>query len=132
LQKQPFNIKTLGFDILLCVVTMLVSEIVAAIVLIMLTGSREDGLENSIFLAVPLGTVLFYIIRRRFSIVITGIQIVITALATLSAGYLAVLLTYYTDSLNIAKDYWIVFSIASLVFIVTKHLSDFVVLNRTK
>ncbi|MDF2451165.1 MAG: hypothetical protein K0S26_669 [Bacteroidota bacterium] len=132
MQKQPFNIKTLGFDILLCVVTMLVSEIVAAIVLIMLTGSREDGLENSIFLAVPLGTVLFYIIRRRFSIVITGIQIVITALATLSAGYLAVLLTYYTDSLNIAKDYWIVFSIASLVFIVTKHLSDFVVLNRTK
>ena len=132
MQGHPFNIKTLLFDLLLCVGTILIGAIISTIICIMWTESREEGLGKSVFLAIPLGAILFYTIRRRFSVLITVIQIIITTLTTLGFGYLAVQLTDYLPPNFIDKDYWIVFITAFIAFVLSKHLSDIVVLNRIK
>jgi hypothetical protein len=81
--KTSSNIKTVLFDILVAIATFFLAELFAFFSSAFISENREEGLELSIYIAVPLWAILFYLIRRQFDWRMTIIQIVITSITTL-------------------------------------------------
>ncbi len=130
-QGQPFNIKTFLFDILLCISTTTFFWVLISLIIVRLAEYPEAGIAIALFIAIPLGTLFFYAIRRRFNLRYTIIQIILTISTTIIFGitlqYLKNILTNLSDS-----DEYLFFSLTSIIlaFVTSKHLSDYFIIKR--
>lgn len=128
--RSPFTIRSVLFDIILSCATLILGEIIAAVICILWTGSREEGFGYSIVFCVPVGTSLFYLIRRRFDFLITVVQLFVSTFFTFILPY------GWVKALNFLPDYfsykaaYIIPAIAPLTLAFTKHLMDKIILER--
>ena len=128
--RQPFDIKSLLFDLILSCATLLLGEIISAVICIILTQNREEGLGYSAVFAVPIGVTIFYLIRRRFNNKLTAFQIVITTSAILALTYSWTIALDYLPDFFSYEAFYIVLIIACVTFILTKHCSDKIILKK--
>jgi len=130
MKRQPFDIKSLLFDIVLSCATLFLGEIISAVICIMWTQSREEGLGYSAIFAVPIGVTIFYLIRRRFNGKITTVQIIITTLTILGLTYSWIRALDYLPDYFSYEAFYIVLIIACVTFVLTKHYSDKIILKK--
>lgn len=128
--RQPFDIKSLLFDLILSCATLLLGELISAALCIMFTQSREEGLGYSAVFAVPIAVTFFYLIRRRFGGKITAVQIVTTTLTILGLTYSWIIALDYLPDFFSYEAFYIVLIIACVTFVLTKHYSDKIILKR--
>jgi len=128
--KQPFDIKSLLFDLILSCATLFLGEIISAVICIMWTQSREEGLGYSAIFAVPIGVTVFYLIRRRFNNKMTTIQITITTLTILALTYSWIIALDYLPDYFSYEAFYVVLLIACVTFVLTKHFTDKIILKR--
>lgn len=130
IQGEPLHVKTLLFDLLVGIGTFILSGFVGAVISIKLTESREEGLGISLFVTLPVWTVLFYLIRRRFDFLRTVLQILITIAATFGFSYLFVVLLWYLPDYAGNEMAYIIPIFALIVFILSKHVSDLYLIKK--
>jgi magnesium-transporting ATPase (P-type) len=125
--KKPFDINEIMFDFLLSAGTFIIAGIIciSIVTLIMPKGSLEEGLEISTYVAIPLGTIIFYVIRRRFRLLVTLIQIIFSIGLTFAIGYLSIKFT--VDNIGL----YLALILPCITFVLTKHSVDSVILKKS-
>jgi hypothetical protein len=102
-----------------------------SLMLVRLAEYPEVGIVKAFFIAIPLGTLFFYAIRRRFNLRFTIIQIILTVSTTIIFG---IILAYLRDTLvtlaGSDKYLFFSFTLVILAFVTSKHLSDYLIIKR--
>jgi hypothetical protein len=117
----PFRPDVFLIDLLICSGIILVVGPLSSVICIAVTGSREEGLGNTIYLAIPLITLVFFRLRRKLS---SNLNIVLAlAAAALIFGWLK-LIIFLTNNLNFIHGY--IFILVSIPILITllKHTAD--------
>jgi hypothetical protein len=130
MNRPPFNLKTILFDLLVLVATFTLAELFAIMTAGFIKHDWNEALEFSLYIVVPFWTVLFYLIRRRFNARLTFIQIILTTFTTLTLTYLlTILLNYLPDFVTYEMGYAIPI-FATTILLLTKHTTDKFILRK--
>lgn len=120
------------FDLMLCFATLVLGEIICAVACILCTKSREEGLGKSMFFAIPLAVIMFYLIRRRFNAIATMIQVLITSGTVFGLSYCWIRLLDFLPEFYTYDSLYITPIIACATFVFTKHFTDKIILAKYK
>jgi hypothetical protein len=128
---RAVNVKAILFDLLVSIATFALAELFAILTAALIERDSEEALGLSLYIVVPFWTILFYLIRRRFSMRLTVIQILITTFTIFTLTYLfTILLKYIPDLVTYEKGYFLIPVFAMTILLLTKQITDLLILRK--
>jgi len=74
MKNKPFSLKAFLIDLLFASLTLAIIGTLSALLCILLTGNRQQGLTLSLYFSVPLIPMCFFTVRRQFNWRVTIVQ----------------------------------------------------------